>query len=301
MSDHDQSGAPRPAKRAAEATIRTAFHADGEATPQTYSDFLQLDTLLDLQRAFQDPPQRDELLFVIIHQVSELWLKLMYHELGQVRDHIAGDDLADVLKCIGRIKAIQEQLISAWKVLTTMTPADYLEFRSALGSSSGFQSWGYRLVEYILGNRDEAYLAPHRHDPKVTAMLEAELARPAITDEVIRMLARRGFDVPDELLARDVREPYTGHPAIRAIWLQVYRDRRRHWDLYNLAEKFMDVENLFQRWRFDHMSAVERVIGMEKGTGGSSGVAFLKKALELKFFHDLYDMRSELMYGSAPR
>jgi tryptophan 2,3-dioxygenase len=263
---------------------------------ETYSDFLQLDVLLNLQSTLRDPPQRDELLFIVIHQVSELWLKLMHHELAEARREIAGDELPQALKHFARVKAVQEQLIAAWKVLNTMTPADYLAFRHLLGTSSGFQSWGYRLVEYILGNKDASYLNVHRHDAAVVARLEAALGEPSLYDEVLLLLARRGFKLPTTVLKRDWRKPFAGHKAAVEAWLAVYRRPRDHWDLYDLAEKLMDMEMLFQRWRFDHVSAVERVIGHQPGTGGSSGVAFLKKALDLRFFHDLYEVRNRLIY-----
>lgn len=262
----------------------------------TYSDFLQLDTLLNLQRTFNDPPQRDELLFIVIHQVSELWLKLMHHELIEARREVASDELPQALKHFARVKAVQEQLIAAWRVLNTMTPVDYLEFRDALGTSSGFQSWGYRLVEYILGNKDAAFLDVHRHDPAIVKRLAAALDEPSLYDEVLRLLARRGFALPQELLQRDWRQKLAGHPAAAEAWLAIYRNPRQHWDLYDLGEKLMDMEGLFQRWRFDHMAAVERVIGNQPGTGGSSGVAFLKRALDQRFFHDLYAVRNRLIY-----
>lgn len=264
---------------------------------ETYSDFLQLDVLLNLQATLHDPPQRDELLFIVIHQVSELWLKLMQHELAEARREIAADELPQALKHFARVKAIQEQLIAAWKVLNTMTPADYLEFRHVLGTSSGFQSWGYRLVEYILGNKDASYLDIHRGDPRILARLEAALAEPSLYDEVLRLLARRGFKLPADVVERNWRKPFTGHQAAVEAWLTIYRKPRDHWDLYDLAEKLMDMAMLFQRWRFDHVSAVERVIGHQPGTGGSSGVAFLKKALDLRFFHDLHEVRNRLIYG----
>lgn len=263
----------------------------------SYGDFLELKTLLNLQKTFQDPAEPDELLFLIIHQVSELWLKLMHHQLVEVRRFLQDDKFGPALKNIDRIKAIQRQLIASWETLLTMTPADYSTFRDALGNSSGFQSYGYRQIEFILGNKDVSTLKVHQHDPDVMAELNAALAKPSLYDEVIMMLARQGFDVPAELLDRDFSQPYAGDPRIVKIWVAVYRDTDRYWDLYTLAEKLMDVETLFQRWRFDHATAVERVIGMQPGTGGSSGVAFLKKALELKFFHDLYDMRSQLFYA----
>jgi tryptophan 2,3-dioxygenase len=271
--------------------------AAGGGGRETYSDFLQLDVLLNLQSTLRDPPQRDELLFIVIHQVSELWLKLMHHELAEARREIAGDQLPQALKHFARVKAIQEQLIAAWKVLSTMTPADYLQFRHLLGSSSGLQSWGYRLVEYMLGNKDAAYVKLHRRDAAIAARLEAALGEPSLYDEVLRLLARRGFNLPPALLERDWREPFAGDRAAAEAWLAIYRSPRDHWDLYDLAEKLMDMEMLFQRWRFDHLSAVERVIGHQPGTGGSSGVAFLKKALELRFFHDLYEVRNRLIYG----
>jgi tryptophan 2,3-dioxygenase len=265
--------------------------------PQTYSDFLQLNVLLSLQSMLRDPPQRDELLFIVIHQVSELWLKLMHHELAEARREIAADELPQALKHFARVKAIQEQLIAAWKVLNTMTPADYLAFRHLLGTSSGFQSWGYRLVEYILGNKDANYIKVHGHDAEIVRRLEAALAEPSLYDEVLKLLARRRFKLPAAVVERDWRKPFAGHKAVLDAWLTIYRKPKDHWDLYDLAEKLMDMEMLFQRWRFDHVSAVERVIGMQPGTGGSSGVAFLKKALELRFFRDLYEVRNRLIYG----
>jgi tryptophan 2,3-dioxygenase len=281
---------PNPSRR-----TRVKANAAGRGR-EIYSDFLQLDILLGLQSMLRDPPQRDELLFIVIHQVSELWLKLMHHELAEARREIAGDELPQALKHFARVKAIQEQLIAAWKVLNTMTPADYLAFRHLLGTSSGFQSWGYRLVEYILGNKDASYIKVHKHDSAIVARLEAALGEPSLYDEVLRLLARRGFKLPATLLKRDWKKPFAGHEAAVEAWLTIYRRPRDHWDLYDLAEKLMDMETLFQRWRFDHVTAVERVIGHQPGTGGSSGVAFLKKALDLRFFHDLYEVRNRLIY-----
>lgn len=283
-------------KRGIEDTLVTDFAAKHR---NSYGDFLQLKSLLNLQETFQDPAEPDEMLFIIIHQVSELWLKLMHHQLCEVRRFIREDDFGEAMKNIDRIKAIQRQLIVAWETLLTMTPADYMKFRAALGNSSGFQSYGYRQIEFILGNKDTSTLKVHEHDPEVMEMLNDALVKPSLYDEVLALLARVGFDVPQELLERDYSQPYSGDPRIVKIWVEVYQNTGKYWDLYALAEKLMDVESLFQRWRFDHATAVERVIGMQKGTGGSSGVAFLKKALELRFFHDLYDMRSELFYGQA--
>ncbi len=285
-------------KRGIEDTLVTDFATKHRSS---YGDFLELKTLLSIQMTFQDPAEPDELLFVIIHQVSELWLKLMHHQLVEVRRFLRQDAFGPALKNIDRIKAIQRQLIAAWETLLTMTPADYMTFRDALGSSSGFQSYGYRQIEFILGNKDTSTLKVHEHDPEVMEELNAALTKPSLYDEVIMMLARQGFDVPQDLVERDFSQPYAGDPRIVKIWVEVYRNKDKYWDLYALAEKLMDVETLFQRWRFDHATAVERVIGMQPGTGGSSGVAFLKKALELKFFHDLYDMRSELFYAGGEK
>ncbi|WP_298850994.1 tryptophan 2,3-dioxygenase family protein [uncultured Ruegeria sp.] len=281
-------------QRGVEDTLVTDF---AETHRNSYGDFLQLKTLLNLQKTFQDPAQPDEMLFIIIHQVSELWLKLMHHQLVEVRRFLQQDEFGPVMKNLDRIKAIQRQLIAAWETLLTMTPADYMTFRKALGSSSGFQSYGYRQIEFILGNKDASTLKVHEHDPEVMETLNAALTKPSLYDEVLHMLDRQGFAVPQDLIERDYAHPYSGDPRVVKIWVEVFRDTEKYWDLYALAEKLMDVESLFQRWRFDHATAVERVIGMQPGTGGSSGVAFLRKALELRFFHDLYDVRTELMYS----
>lgn len=294
MSNKDD----RLLQRGIEETLVTDF---AEKHRDSYGDFLQLKTLLNTQRTFQEPAAPDEMLFVIIHQVSELWLKLMHHELCEVRRYVQEHKIGEALKNIDRIKAIQRQLIAAWETLLTMTPVDYMKFRDALGSSSGFQSYGYRQIEFILGNKDPATLKVHAHDPEVMEQLNNALTKPSLYDEVLALLSRQGFDVPDDLLDRDFSQIYAGDPRIVKIWVEVYRNPDKYWDLYSLAEKLMDVESLFQRWRFDHATTVERVIGMQKGTGGSSGVAFLRKALDLRFFHDLYDMRSELFYGSSDK
>lgn len=289
----DENSEDRFVERGIEESLVTDF---AETHRKSYGDFLQLKTLLNLQKTFQDPAQPDEMLFIIIHQVSELWLKLMHHQLVEVRRFLQHDEFGPAMKNLDRIKAIQRQLITAWETLLTMTPADYMTFRAALGSSSGFQSYGYRQIEFILGNKDASTLKVHQHDPEVMEMLNAALTKPSLYDEILHMLARQGFDVPKDLIERDYAVPYSGDPRVVQIWVQVFQDTQKYWDLYALAEKLMDVESLFQRWRFDHATAVERVIGMQPGTGGSSGVAFLRKALDLRFFHDLYDMRSELMY-----
>lgn len=290
----DKMNEDRLLKRGIEDSLVTDFASRHR---NSYGDFLQLKTLLNLQETFQNPAEPDEMLFVIIHQVSELWLKLMHYQLQETRRFIRDDDFGEALKNIDRIKAIQRQLIAAWDTLLTMTPADYMKFRHALGNSSGFQSYGYRQIEFILGNKDTSTMKVHAHDEEVMAQLTTALNEPSLYDEVLHLLARQGFDVPQELLERDVTQPYSGDPRVAKIWTEVYKNTGAYWDLYALGEKLMDVESLFQRWRFDHATAVERVIGMQPGTGGSSGVAFLKKALELRFFHDLYDMRADLFYS----
>ncbi|MEE9375418.1 MAG: tryptophan 2,3-dioxygenase family protein [Rhizobiaceae bacterium] len=280
-------------KRDLEKTIHREFGKS--KTRETYSDFLQLDVLLNIQNTFTTPPQRDELLFIMIHQISELWLKLAYSELGEIRSLIQKDDLNRTIKTIGRVKTIQEQLINSWKVLLTMTPTDYKDFRDSLGQSSGFQSWGYRLVEYAMGNRDNSYLAVHKHDPEVIEKLNAELAKPSIYDCVIHLLARNGFPVDDDLLNRDKSQSYLSDPRIVDIWHTIYTKPDAHWALYNLGESLMDMETLFQQWRFSHVRTVERIIGGQSGTGGSSGVEFLERALKLKCFPDLYALRDRIL------
>lgn len=280
-------------KREREQTIKTDFGQTGQR--ETYGDFLQLDMILNAQNTISDPPQRDELLFIMIHQVSELWLKLMLYEINQARTAIQQDNLGYALKNISRIKTIQEQLISAWKVLQTMTPADYLQFRDQLGASSGFQSFGYRLIEFALGNRDKSHLDVHKHDADVTAMLESELQKRPLYDEILHFIHRQGYEIPEDILNRDISEPLGPNDRLVQFWVTVYQDIDAHWQLYDLAEKLLDVESLFSRWRFEHMSTVERIIGNHKGTGGSSGVSFLKKALDLRFFHDLHLCREQLL------
>jgi tryptophan 2,3-dioxygenase len=256
----------------------------------SYGDYLQLDLLLSAQTPLS--PEHDELLFITIHQVKELWMKLMNHELDAAIRFIRADTLQPSFKCLARVGRIQEQLIQAWDVLSTMTPADYLAFRSHLGASSGFQSWQYRLLEFKLGAKNAGMLEPHRHRPDILAMLEAAYAAPSIYDEALSVLARRGFPVPAEVLARDVRRPYVKNDAVEAIWLEIYRNPSRWFDLYELAEELVDIEDAFQRWRFRHMKTVERIIGMRAGTGGSSGVPYLKRALDQSFFPELWSVRT---------
>lgn len=258
----------------------------------SYGDYLKLDTLLDAQAPLSD--RQDEQLFIIIHHVQELWLKLIISELEFAMQSLREDRAGEAFKTLARVSAVQEQLISAWDVLSTMTPSDYLTFRDRLGQASGFQSYQYRLVEILLGAKDERMLAPHKHRPEIHARLEAAFKAPSIYDEAIALVARAGFDVPAELLNRDFSKNHVASQALQDIWLQVYRAPDKHFELYELAEELVDVEDRFQQWRFRHMKTVERIIGFKKGTGGSSGVAFLKTALERTFFPELWAVRTDL-------
>jgi len=258
----------------------------------SYGDYLQLDTLLSAQAPLTG--EHDELLFIVIHQVMELWLKLLNRELDTALEHVRTDELQPAFKCTARINRIQEQLIQAWTVLSTMTPSDYLKFRPFLGSSSGFQSWQYRLVEFKLGAKDARKIEPHRHRADIRDHLEAAYRAPSLYDETLRLLARRGYLIPSEVLDRDVTGPYQAHPQVEAAWEEIYRHSDEHFDLYELAEELVDIEDSFQQWRFRHMKTVERIIGMRRGTGGSAGVAYLRTALERSFFPELWSVRTKL-------
>lgn len=258
----------------------------------SYGDYLCIDQVLAAQRPLSDAP--DELLFIIQHQTSELWMKLALHELDAARNSIAEGRAREAFKRLARISRIFEQLNNAWDVLRTMTPADYTTFRESLGQSSGFQSWQYRLIEYAVGNRNLAMLKPHAHRPDLTARLEAELARPSLYDEALRHLARSGLPVPKAVLTRDLRAPWAFDPAVQEVWAQVYRDPARHWEAYEMAEKLVDFEDYFRRWRFNHVTTVERVIGFKRGTGGTSGIHYLKRMLEVQLFPELWSLRTVL-------
>lgn len=258
----------------------------------SYGDYLRLDTLLSAQHTLSQEP--DELLFITIHQVQELWMKLLLRELDAAIAFIQGDELPPAFKCLARVSRIQMQLIQAWDVLATMTPADYLRFRPVLGSSSGFQSWQYRMIEFKLGAKNPLMLKPHAHREDIHAPLHAAFLAPSLYDEALRLLARRGLAVPADLLARDVTQPHAADPRIEALWHQIYSQSSTYFDLYELAEELVDVEDSFQQWRFRHMKTVERIIGMRSGTGGSSGVSYLRQALERSFFPELWSVRTKL-------
>ena len=262
----------------------------------TYGGYLCLDRLLDAQQPRSGtpghPPRHDETLFIIQHQVSELWMKLMIHELRAAIGHVRGDALEPCFKILARVKLIQKQLFEQWAVLETLTPSEYEAFRPALGTSSGFQSAQYRAIEFLLGNKSVAMLDVFRHDPQAFAMLEELLRAPSLYDEFLRLLARRGLPVPATALQRDVTQPYVRNPDLVPVFHRIYADPEHWWDAYDMCEKLVDVEEAFQLWRFRHMKTVERIIGYKPGTGGSSGVGFLRRALEHTFFPELIDVRT---------
>lgn len=258
----------------------------------SYGDYLHLDTLLSAQRPRSG--EHDEMLFILIHQVQELWMKLMNHELDLAMACLRRDELRPAFKATARVSRIQRQMIEAWDVLSTMTPHDYLAFRGRLGSASGLQSWQYRMIEFKLGVKDEFMLKPHRHRPDIHAALRAAFEAPSLYDEALRLLARRGVRVPEVVLARNVTQSYRPDEGVVEAWATIYREAETHFDLYELAEELVDIEDAFQAWRFRHMKTVERIIGQRPGTGGSAGVAYLKGALERSFFPELWAVRTRL-------
>ncbi len=268
----------------------------------TYGEYLCLERLLDAQRPRASDgagaPLHDEMLFIIQHQTSELWMKLMIHELRAAVAHVRADRLQPNFKILARVKQIQRQLFEQWAVLETLTPSEYDALRPALASSSGFQSAQYRAIEFLLGNKDAAMLDAFRHDPPTHAMLAALFEAPSLYDEFIRHLARRGLPVPQDLVARDVRQRHVRDARLAEVFRIVYEDPARWWDAYDMCEKLVDVEESFQLWRFRHMKTVERIIGHKRGTGGSSGVNYLRGALDVAFFPELIDVRS--LIGAAP-
>jgi len=264
----------------------------------TYGDYLRLDLLLSAQQPRSSPPHHDELLFIVQHQTSELWMKLFIHELMAARTLVQADQLEPAFKILARVGQIQRMLFEQWSVLETLTPTEYLEFRDVLGPASGFQSAQYRALEYLLGNKDGQGLLAHRHTPAVHAWLSELLQAPSLYDEFLRHLARRGLPVPEERLNRDFTQPYEPHPGVVAVFAAIYAEPSRWWDGYEMAEKLVDVEERFQLWRFRHMLTVQRIIGGKPGTGGSAGVPFLRRALDVRFFPELWDVRTELQPGS---
>ncbi len=260
----------------------------------TYAGYLRLDELLSAQQPLSSPVHHDEMLFIIQHQTSELWMKLMIHELSAAITHLRRDDLSPCFKILSRVKQIQMQLFNQWAVLETLTPSEYLQFRSVLGSASGFQSVQYRTIEFLMGNKHAAMIEAHRHDEAAYASIKAALYAPSLYDEFLAHLSRRGFAIPPDLLARDVTKSHKRDPRLSPVFKEIYENPEKHWAEYEMCEKLVDVEEYFQLWRFRHMKTVERIIGFRPGTGGSSGVGFLKKAMDLTFFPELLDVRTEL-------
>jgi tryptophan 2,3-dioxygenase len=270
-----------------EAGIHTDFRNN-----MTYGDYLQLDTLLSSQKRLSG--HHDEMLFIIIHQVSELWMKLILHETRAAITSISNGQLSPAFKMLARVSKIQSQIIHAWDVLATLTPSEYLEFRDKLGQSSGFQSYQYRMIEFALGYKTPHVLTIYEKDKELLETLKEAFAAPSLYDVSIQALAREGLHINEEILNRDVTKPYKGDDSVAKAWCEVYKNTNKYWDLYELAEKLIDIEDWLQQWRFRHMKTVERIIGHKVGTGGSSGVTYLKKVLDHRFFPELWDVRTTL-------
>ena len=275
------------AQRVLEEGISTDF-----SKAMSYGAYLDLDTLLSAQHPRSEPQQHDELLFIIQHQVAELWMKLLLHEMHSARSLIAADELAPALKRLARVKHVQKQLVEQWDVLATLTPSEYAQIRPFLATSSGFQSHQYRAVEFLLGNKNADMVRVFEHNPVEHAELERLLGEPTIYDEFLRFLARRGYAVPEAVLERDVTLPYRLDGDLVGVFAAVYASPAEHWGVYETCEELVDIEDLFQQWRFRHLQVVTRTIGHRQGTGGSSGVGFLRKALDLTFFPELYAVRA---------
>ncbi len=258
----------------------------------TYGKYLHLPEILNAQHRLSD--QHDEMLFIVIHQASELWLKLAGHEVEAAIKNVQDDDFRHAFKVIARVKLILTQLTQSWSILSTMTPVDYLKFRDTLGPASGFQSHCYRKLEFLLGNKNKKLIEVHRHDPEVYDELQRVLTEPGLYDIVLRKLSDVGFEIDEQMLERDFSLPYEANASVQRAWHSIYSDPEKYFELYELAEKLVDIEDAFQNWRFKHMYTVQRIIGNRQGTGGSSGVPFLKKAIETSFFPELFAIRSEL-------
>jgi tryptophan 2,3-dioxygenase len=275
--------------------MNTETHHDAKldfSADMSYGDYLHLDEVLGAQHPLS--PAHDEMLFIVQHQTSELWMKLMLHELGAASAAIAADRLQPAFKMLARVSRIMEQLVHAWDVLATMTPPEYSAMRPYLASSSGFQSWQYRCIEFSLGNKNKAMLSPHRHAPDRLAQVEAAWRAPSLYDQALRLLARRGLALPASHTERDWTQPYAASDEVESAWLAVYRDPTTYWDLYQLGEELTDLEDAFRLWRFRHVTTVERIIGFKRGTGGTSGVGYLRQMLDVVLFPELWKLRTDL-------
>ncbi|MGH8139655.1 MAG: tryptophan 2,3-dioxygenase [Steroidobacteraceae bacterium] len=258
----------------------------------SYGEYLQLDRILEAQKPLTY--EHDEMMFIIVHQTSELWMRLMLHEVKGALECVRRDELDPSFKMLARISHVQSQLISTWDVLSTMTPFEYSAFRNALGRSSGFQSVQYRMLEFLLGNKHPQMIEVHKHDPQAYEALQRTLQTPSLYDESLRLLSRRGYGIPEDYLTRDFTEPYVASKQVAGAWLGVYHNAEKDWDLYELAERLVDLDHKFQLWRCHHLKTVERIIGYKSGTGGTAGVSYLAKALELKFFPELWQIRTSM-------
>ena len=283
---------PSASSGATEAIVRQEGAQLDFSHSMSYGDYLQLDSVLGAQKPLS--PAHDEMLFIVQHQTSELWMKLMLHELHAAIAHIARDELPPAFKMLARVSKILEQLVHAWDVLATMTPPEYTAMRPYLGQSSGFQSYQYRCIEFAMGNKNPAMLQPHAHHPDRLAQVQAAYEAPSLYDEALRLLARRGLTVPASHTERDWRQPYEASEAVEQAWLTVYRDPQRYWDLYQLGEELTDLEDAFRLWRFRHVTTVERVIGFKRGTGGTGGVSYLRKMLDVVLFPEIWRLRTAL-------
>jgi len=277
--------------------LETSIHVELQKGG-TYGDYLHLDELLAAQRPVT--AVHDEMLFIIQHQTSELWIKLLLHELDFAVGLVRDDRLGESFKVFARVAHIQRMLFEQWSVLETMTPSEYVQFRDSLGKSSGFQSYQYRALEFVLGNKDANTLRPHQHEPQVYGELSRRLAAPSLYDEFLRWLERHGHAIPADRVERDFTQPYERSAAVLEVFRLIYADPARNYDAYDMCEKLVDVEERFQLWRFRHMTTVKRIIGFAHGTGGSSGVGFLKKALDLTFFPELWDVRTHIASPRQP-
>ncbi len=285
-------GKPDTGTGTGEAIVREEGAQLDFSKDMSYGDYLHLDQVLSAQHPLS--PDHNEMLFIIQHQTSELWMKLMLHELHGAVTHVAADQLPEAFKMLARVSRIMEQLVHAWDVLGTMTPPEYSAIRPYLSNSSGFQSAQYRRIEFMLGNKNAAMLKPHAHRADLLADVQAAHEAPSLYDEVLRLMQRRGITVPAHRLDRDWREPYSADDGVKAAWLEVYRNPKAHWDLYQMGEELVDLEDAFRLWRFRHVTTVERVIGFKRGTGGTGGVSYLRKMLDVVLFPELWALRTEL-------
>ena len=296
MCPFSQTNVPADDNKASSALPESIVHEERAqldfSKSMSYGDYLQLDAILTAQKPLS--PAHDEMLFIVQHQTSELWMKLMLHELRAAIGHIARDELPPAFKMLARVSKIMEQLVHAWDVLATMTPPEYTAMRPYLGQSSGFQSYQYRSIEFALGNKNRAMLKPHEHRADLLALVQAAYETPSLYDEALRLLARRGLAVPASHTERDWTQPYVENDAVEQAWLTVYRNPEKHWDLYQLGEELTDLEDAFRLWRFRHVTTVERVIGFKRGTGGTGGVSYLRKMLDVVLFPEIWKLRTDL-------